>query len=58
MVYIDGTSFDNGAKYIWGYAEERKCCIVKETSRALDRITLVGAQKQEKSQAMMVFKGK
>ena len=56
IVYIDETSFNNGARYIWGYAKKGKRCIVLEKSRASERITVVGAQKQGKSQAMMVFK--
>ena len=43
IVYIDETSFDNGAKYMWGYAKKGECCIVKETSRASDRRTVVAA---------------
>ena len=42
IVYIDETSFDNGAKYMWGYAKKGEPCIVKETSRASDRITVIG----------------
>ena len=57
IVYIDETSFDNGAKYMWGYSKKGKPCIVKETSMASDRITVVGAQRGGKSQAMMVLKG-
>lgn len=51
LVYIDQTSFDNGAKYIWGYL--RGCCIVKGAAR----IIVIDAQKQRKSQIMMAFNG-
>ena len=57
IVYIDETSFHNGAKYMWGYAKKGEPCVVKETSRASDRITVVGAQRAGKSLAMMVFRG-
>ena len=42
---------------MWGYAKKGECCIVKETSRASDRRTVVGAQREGKSQDMLVFKG-
>ena len=40
-----------------GLCKKGECCIVKEASRASERITVVGAQKQGKSQAMTAFKG-
>ena len=49
LIYIDQTSFDNGAKYIWGYL--RGYCIV------VARIIVIDAQKQRKSQVMMAFNG-
>ena len=57
IVYIDETSFDNGAKYIWGYAPKGKGFTEKSKARASERITAVGYQREGKSQAMMVFKG-
>ena len=40
-----------------GLFKKGEPCIVKETSRASDRITVVGAQRKGKSQTILVFKG-
>ena len=40
-----------------GLCKKGEPCVVKETSRASDRITVVGAQREGKNQTMLVFKG-
>ena len=56
-VYIDETGVHNGSGNIRGYALKGKRLTVKSKARVSDRRTVVGAQRQGKSQAMIVFKG-
>ena len=56
-VYIDETGVHNGSGNIRGYAPKGKRYTAKSKARASDRRTVVGAQRQGKSQAITVFKG-
>ena len=56
-VYIDETGVHNGSGNGSGYAPKGERYTAKSKARASDRRTVVGAQNQGKSQAMMVFKG-
>ena len=55
LVYIYESEIDNSSKDGYDYSKKGKRCILKR--KAGQRITIVGSQKECKSQAMILFKG-
>ena len=57
LVFVDESSINNSSKDGYGYSKRGQRSFSRRRGRASDRITIIGAQRQGKNQAMVAFKG-